>query len=227
MTKNVLFFGTGKMSEVISYYAETECGLTIAAYVVDEGFEGSGTFLGKPVINSSSVHALYPPEQYDAFVAIGYHDLNRLRAQKCEQMETLGYTLISVVSPKTNLPQNVTFGKNCFIMPPAILHPCVTLGQNVFVWSGALIGHHSTIEDHAWLTSGCSVGGNVTIGAHSFLAINATVGHSVSIGEKCFLGANTLVVKDLEPNKVVVAEAHKPIRLTSDQFLRMSSFANL
>ncbi len=161
------------------------------------------------------------------FIAIGYHDLNRLRENRCNEAIQKGYTLVSIVSPAANVPSNVVMGYNCFIMPPSIVHPCVTLGNNVFVFSSAMVAHHATIEDNCWLTSCCNISGNVRIGANTFVAVNATVGHSVTIGKNCFLGANTLVTKNLEADKVVIEESSKPIRLTSQQFLKMSNFSNL
>ena len=112
-------------------------------------------------------------------------------------------------------------------MPPCFIHPCVHLKNDVFVFSGAMVGHHSVIEDHCWLTASCNIAGNVHIGANTFLAVNATIGHSISIGKNCFVGANTLVTKDIEEEKVLIAESTKPIRLNSSQFLRMSKFSTL
>lgn len=227
MKKPLVIFGTGKIAEVVSYYAMQECGCTVAAFTVDSGHKQSDTFLGRPVIKFEQLPMLYPPHRYDMFVAIGYHDLNQLRAAKFDATRSLGYKLVSVVSPKTSLPDNVVYGDNCFIMPPCIVHPCVQLGNNVFVWSGAMIGHHSVIADHCWFTSNCNIGGNVVMGQNCFVALNATIGHSVRIGNQCFLGANTLVTKDLEDERVVIAESSKPIKLSSSQFLKFSSFSSL
>jgi sugar O-acyltransferase (sialic acid O-acetyltransferase NeuD family) len=227
MKKNIVVFGTGKIAEVIACYAIEDCGYTIAAFVVDEGFKTCETFMGSKVVTVNEIKEAYPPAKYSAFVAVGYHDLNRLRAEKCALMKQMGYELVSVVSPKTNLHSTVVHGENCFIMPPCIIHPHVKLGNNVFVWSGAMIGHHSIIHDHAWFTSCCNISGNVEIGSHSFFAVNATLGHSIKIGERCFLGANTLVTKNLEDDKVVIAESDKPLKLTSEQFLKFSKFSTL
>lgn len=227
MNKPLIIFGTGKIAEVVSYYATEECGFTIAAYTVDKLHLQSETFLGKPVIAFEEIASRYPNDQYNMFVAVGYHNLNKLRAEKCASVKALGYSLISVVSPAAALARNSVYGENCFIMPPCIIHPCVRLGNNVFVWSGALIGHHSVIGDHCWFTSNCNIGGNVVMGQNCFVALNATVGHSVSIGNQCFLGANSLVTKDLEDEKVVIAESSKPIKLNSSQFLKFSSFSSL
>jgi sugar O-acyltransferase (sialic acid O-acetyltransferase NeuD family) len=227
MSKPLVIFGTGKMAEVISYYAMHECGYAVAAFAVDIEHKQTETFLGKPVIAFEGIKEHYPPAQYDLFVAVGYQDLNQLRETKCAAAKGLGYKLASVISPNANLPTNVVHGDNCFIMPPAIIHPCVKLGNNVFVWSGALIGHHSVIEDNCWFTSNCNIGGNVTMGRNCFVAMNATVSHSVNIGSQCFLGANTLMTKNLENNSMMIEESTKKFRLSSQQFLKFSNFSSL
>lgn len=223
----LIIFGTGKIAEVIYYYAKEECGYEVAGFTVDEQFAGSGSFLGLPVIAFSEVEKAYPADQYNMFIAVGYHDLNRLREKKCEEAIKKGYKLISIVSPKCNLPSNVSFGYNCFIMPPSEIHPCVKMGNNVFVWSGAIVGHHSVVKNNCWITSGCNISGNVTIGENSFLAINATIGHSVTIGKDCFIGANALITKNTEDKSVLIHESTKPLRLNSDQFLKMSKFSSI
>lgn len=227
MRKPLVIFGTGKIAEVVSYFAEQECGYSIAAYAVDAMYITAETFLSKPVVPFEKAHEVYPPQKFDMFVAVGYHDLNGLREIKCADARKVGYQLVSVVSPNAHVPTNVVHGHNCFIMPPSIIHPCVKLGNNVFVWSGALIGHHSIIDDNCWFTSNCNIGGNVTIGKNCFIALNATVSHSINISRHCFLGANTLITKSLDAEKVVIADSSKPYRLDSKQFLKISSFTSL
>jgi sugar O-acyltransferase (sialic acid O-acetyltransferase NeuD family) len=227
MKKKLLIFGAGKIAEVIHYYAEKECGYSVAAFCVDAAYATTDKFQGYPLLPFEGIEKTHSPEEYDMFVAVGYHDLNRLREQKCNEAMAKGYRLISIVSPNSHLPENVQHGWNCFIMPPSLIHPCVTIGNNVFIWSGAMVGHHTQIEDHCWLTSCCNVSGNVQLGANTFLAVNATLGHSVKVGKNCFLGANSLVTRNLEDEKVVIAESSKPIKLNSRQFLRMSGFSSL
>lgn len=227
MKKDLIIFGTGKIADVIYYYATVECGFKVVAFIVDEKYKTKDTFHGLPVVMFHEAEEKYPTATHDVFVAVGYHDLNKLRTLKCQESIAKGYNLISIISPKANLPLNVVVGKNCFIMPPTLIHPNVIIGDNVFIWSGSMVGHHSTINDNCWLTSCCNISGNVVLGKNSFLAVNATVGHSVTIGEDCFLGANTLVTKSMEDKGVVIAESSKPILLNSSQFLRISSFSSL
>ncbi|HTF05137.1 MAG TPA: NeuD/PglB/VioB family sugar acetyltransferase [Bacteroidia bacterium] len=225
--KELVIFGVGKIADVVYYYAKNECGFTVAAFTADAAFATGNGFDGLPLVPFEELKAKYPPEKYDLFVAVGYHDMNRLRQQKCAEAIAMGYHLVSVVSPHSRVPSNVKVGANCFIMPPAIVHPCVTLGDNTFVWSGALVGHHSEVGANCWITSGSNIGGNVRIGENCFLAMNATIAHSVNTGAACFIGANALVTKHLTDKQVVIAENHKPIKLNSDQFLRLSKFSSL
>lgn len=225
--KDLVIFGAGKIAEVVYYYARHECGLNVKAFTVDATFAQGTGFDGLPLIAFEEIAEKFPPSEYDMFIALGYHDMNRLREQKCREAIAKGYKLISVISPKANVPSNVVVGANCFIMPPAIIHPCVTIEDNTFVWSGALVGHHSHIGANNWITSGANIGGGVTIGSNCFLAMNATIAHSVKLGHACFIGANALVTKHLEDKQVVIAENHKPVKLNSDQFLRLSKFSSL
>jgi len=227
MSKGLVIFGTGKIAEVIYYYATEECGFKVAAFAIDEQYKKENTFLGLPVVNFSDIEKYHPAGTFDMFVAVGYHDLNALRENKCKETIAKGYKLVSIISPNSKVPKNVTMGHNCFIMPPAIVHPCVKLGNNVFIWSGSIVGHHSIIKDNCWLTSGCNISGNVTMGENTFAAINATIGHSVTLGKECFIGANALVIKNAEDGQVFIAESAKPLKVNSKQFLRFSSFSTL
>ena len=120
MKKDLIIFGTGKIADIVFYYAQSECGFNVKAFCVDEEFKTSEHFNGLPVISFQSALSKYPPVSHDMFVAVGYQDLNRLRERKCDQAREKGYELVSIISPEAKLPQNVTTGWNCFIMPPAM-----------------------------------------------------------------------------------------------------------
>ncbi len=227
MKKDIVIFGIGKIAEVVFYYAVNECGFNVVGFCVDEQYKTATHFQGLPVVSFDQAGQKFPPESHDMFIAVGYHDLNRLREARCREAIAKGYRLVSIISPLANVPANVSVGWNCFIMPPAIIHPCVSIQNNVFVWSGTMVGHHSVIEDNCWLTSCCNISGNVHLGANTFMAVNATLGHSITIGKNCFIGANALVTKNLEDEKVVIVESTKPMRLNSKQFLKISNFSSL
>ncbi len=227
MAKDIIIFGVGKIADVIQFYMREESGLPVKAFTVNEQYITEPVFNGLPVVAFEGIEQTYPPDKYAVFVALGYHDLNALRAQKIEEVEAKGYEIISYIHPASGAPKDLVHGKNCFVMNNVCIHPRVKLGDDVFVWSGTVIGHHSTIGNHVWLTSAANLSGNVSVGNNCFFAINSTIGHSVTIGNEVFIGANTQVIKNVEDGKVIITESDKPIKLNSKQFLRMSNFSTL
>lgn len=227
MSKPIVLFGTGKIAEVVHHFMVHEAGMNVAGFTVDAAFVGDGSKEGLHVVDFASVEKQFPPDKHDLFVALGYHEMNALRARKIAEAKAKGYALPSFVHPQSGLPKGTPIGENCFIMRDVHIHPKVTIGDDVFVWSGAIIGHHAVLGNHLWFTSGANVAGACTIGDHCFFAINSTVSHGVRIGRRCFIGANALVTKDMTDEQVVIAQADKPIRLNTDQFLRMSAFSNI
>jgi len=225
--KPLVLFGSGKIAEVLLYFFRNHSDREVVACTTDRSFLPQSDWNGLPAVPFDEVARSHPPETHDMFVALGYQDLNGLRARKCAEARALGYKLPSYVHPDSGLPRDCVHGDNCFIMSQVLVHPRVKLGNNVFVWSGAMVGHHSTVGDNCWLTSCCNVSGVVTLGDNCFLAVNSTVAHSVRVGADCFIGANALVTKCSGDGEVFLAEASKPFRLNSRQFLRMSRFSDL
>jgi len=220
----LVIFGAGKIADVIHDSAMRCEDLETAAFTVDRDYVGTGEFKGLPVVPFDEVAERYPPGGHAMFVALGYHELNALRADRVARARALGYRLATVIDPGARLSPSVRHGENCFVMDHACVQPGVTLGDNVFVFGGALIGHHSTIGDNCWITSNANIAGVVTIGRNTFVAIGATVANDVNIGSDCFLGANALVTKDLPDGKVVIQPSSEVIRLNSKQFVKMTKF---
>ena len=227
MNKKLVIFGTGKISEVISYFFERKSSYDIYAYTIDSKYKKSDTFNKKPIINFENLLDDCPPEEFDVFVALGYQNLNQLRAKKYNEVKAKGYYCPSYIDHNSNIPDDLIHGENCFLMSNSLVHPKVKIGNNVFVWSGAIIGHHTKIEDNCWFTSGSNISGNVNIGKNSFFAINSTIANSLEIGENCFFVANTLITKCVNNNSVYIEPSSEKFRLDTEQFLKFSKFDQL
>ena len=158
------------------------------------------------------------------FIAIGYQQLNQLRAQKCLEAKSKGYSLVSCIGQNANIPSDLTYGENCFIMDNTMIHPCVKIGNNNFIWSGVMIGHHSVIGDHCWFTSCAQLAGGVKLGNYCFLSINTTLGNQITVGPNCFFGANSLVTQCTNDNEVYLEKSSSAHRLTAKQFIKLTGF---
>ncbi len=174
----------------------------VVAFTADREFVKSDEFLGLPLIPFDSVEKSYPREEYGMFVAIGYRDVNRLRAQKYRQAKEKGYSLVSYMNSKVAHWGETEIGDNTFIFENQTIQPFVKIGDDVIVWSGNHIGHHSEIGDHCFVASHVVISSHVRVGPYCFLGVNATLRDGISIGEGCVIGAATLVLKDLPPGGV-------------------------
>jgi sugar O-acyltransferase (sialic acid O-acetyltransferase NeuD family) len=222
MSKLVIF-GAGKVAEVVFRYLRLQGDYDVVAFTCDPAFVPSdGVFQGLPVVAFDAVSHRFPPGDHEMIVAIGYHDLNRIRRSRYEQAKALGYSLPSLVSRKVQCGDWLKCGDNCIILDGAVLDPGVRLGNNVVIWSDALIGHHSVIEDHCWVAGHAVFGGSAVLGSHSFVGLGAIVGNGVAIGAESFLGAGVVVTKCADPKSVFVARDTDLFRLDSDRFLKIS-----
>lgn len=218
--KKLLIFGAGKIAESVSYYFNRDSEYTITAYVVDDAYATTDTYLGKPLYGISQVEEKFNTNDYFVFVAVGYQGINGLRAEKYEYFKNLGYRFASYQSPQVQ--GNYTVGENSIVMDGAIIQPCATIGNDVFVWGGAMIGHHTNLQDHCWITGGCSIGGIVELGEKTFVGLGAIISNEITIGKQCMIGANAFVGKDIEDKKVFIVSPTEPHRLNADQLIRLS-----
>lgn len=217
--KNIIIFGGGKIGYAVAHYIRQWQLFEIATHVVDEQYVDMNP-MGLEVVSSDKVLDRFPPQKYSAFVALGYHDLNIFRAEKCLQLASLGYDLVDVVNP--DAPSDLKVGGNCFVAAGETIQPGCKVERNGFVWNGATIGHNCVVGEDAWITGGASIGGNVKVGRASFVGIGATIGNGVVIGRNCVLGAGALCVKDIADNVVLVEKETPTFRLNSEQFKKMS-----
>jgi sugar O-acyltransferase (sialic acid O-acetyltransferase NeuD family) len=218
----IVIFGTGQTAEIAYYYITNDSPYEIVAFTADAEFIKKDTFLGLPVVPFEEVEQKYPPDEFDMFIAMAYHDLNRLRAGKYREAESKKYNLISYVSSEVSIAGSVEIGNNCFILENQTIQPYSKIGNNVTIWSGNLIGHHVQIGDHCWITSEVSVLGNAIVEPYCFVGVNSTIGHMITIGRESFIGANCLITKDAKKKSVYITKPTELYPLDSDQFLKIS-----
>ena len=218
----VVLFGAGKTAEVAYHYLTGDSPHDVVAFTVDADYLPGDSMLGLPAVAFEEVQQRYPPDDFEMLVAVGYQDLNRVRAAKCEQAKQKGYRLISFISSRAANVAGVEVGENCFILENQTIQPCTKIGNNVTLWSGNHIGHHSSIGDHCFITSHVVVSGITTIEPYCFIGVNATIGHGVTIGRESIIGASALITKNTPPSSVYVARNTKRFDADSRRFMEMS-----
>jgi len=194
--KRVIIFGTGDVGQLAHFYFSHDSPYEIAAFTADRNFITDNTLLGLPVIPFEEIEQTYPPGEFNMFVALGYRNVNKLRAEKYNDAKRKGYQLVSYVSTKSVYWGDTEIGDNCFIFENQTIQPFVKIGNNVTMWSGNHIGHHSVIGDHCFIASHVVISGHVTIGPYCFLGVNSTIRDGITIAPECVIGASALILKD-------------------------------
>jgi sugar O-acyltransferase (sialic acid O-acetyltransferase NeuD family) len=218
----VVIFGAGKIADEAYFYLTNDSPHEIAAFTVDGAFVGAKEKLGLPVVAFEDVRELYPPGDFKMFVAVGYQELNQMRARKYEEAKARGYELVSYVSSRASNFGGAEVGDNCFILEFAVIQPCARVGNDVFIWSGNHVGHHSTVGDHCYIAGNCVISGNTVVEPYCFVGVSATIGHEVRVGARSFIGAGSLITKNVAPESVYITPDTPKFRLDSPSFLRLT-----
>jgi sugar O-acyltransferase (sialic acid O-acetyltransferase NeuD family) len=213
----VVLFGTGSFAQLVHFYLTHDSEHEVVAFTVHESHLTEKEFMGLPVLPFEIIQRQFPPDIFKMYVAIGYKNVNRVRAQVYTEAKERGYELITYVSSKCTSWGDTKFGDNCFIFEDNTLQPFVIIGNNTVLWSGNHIGHHSTIGDHCFITSHVVISGHVRVGSYSFLGVNAAIRDDITIGEACVIGANALIMKTAKDGEVLIVRGTAPHRVKSDQ----------
>ena len=208
---DIVVFGAGDIARLADYYFTSDSEHRVVAFTVDGKYLAGAAFLGRPLIDFAAVSRRYPPSECGMFVALSYDKMNRTRAAKCAEAQSLGYALVSYVSSRCTYLSDRRPGANCFILEDNTVQPSVEIGDDVVLWSGNHIGHDVVIEDHCFISSHVVLSGHVRVEQGCFLGVNAAVGPTVRLGQRTLVGAGAVVLADTEPESVYVSS--KAIRL--------------
>jgi len=204
MRKKIVIFGTGEIAELAHYYFNHDSDYEIVAFTADDEFVRSNTFNDLPLVPITEIAEKYPPEEYDAHVALSYNKLNQIRAEKYYTMKDKGYKLVSYVCSKSFDWPDLSIGDNCFILENQTIQPTVKIGNNVMIWSGNHLGHGCEINNHTYLSSHICVSGHTVIGEKCFVGVNSTFKDFIKIGDSVFIAMDASVTKDIPDDAVVV-----------------------
>lgn len=199
--------------------------MDIAGFTVDDAYVEGDTFLGLPLVPFSELERHFPPATHAAIVAIGFIDMNRLRAQRHADLAARGYRLASYVHPSVFRHDGVTIGDNCIVLDHVSIHPGCAIGDGTFISSNVNLGHDCRIGAFNWINSGIALAGGCSVGEGCFFGVNASAAHGLTIGARNFIGASTLVSGNTLDDQVWLPQPAQLFRLKSRSFLKFSKLA--
>ncbi len=218
-TRKLVIVGDGEFAGIAHEYFTHDSSYEVAGFAVERTFRKQDTYCGLPVVDFEDVERRFSPETHDAYVAVTYAQLNRVRARLYEAVKSKGYAAANYVSSRAFVWHNVELGDNVFIFENNVVQHHASIGSDVILWSGNHIGHRSVIEPHCYISSHVVVSGYCRIGTYSFLGVNSTLADRVTIARDCFIGAGCLIQKDTEPGKIYRAAPAEAAEVGSLRFM--------
>jgi sugar O-acyltransferase (sialic acid O-acetyltransferase NeuD family) len=220
--KKLVIYGNSAFAEVAYECFTRDSSYEVISFVVDSPYLGSSQLMGLPVIDRESLIDLYPPSDYEIFVAITYGKQNRIRERIVREIEMLNYRLASYINSKATIWQNAVIGSHCFIFEGNNIQPFVKIDSNVILWSGNHIGHHSHIERGCFISSHVVISGFCCIQKCSFLGVNSTISNNVTIGRDSWIGPGVVISKSTSPGSLFPPADFKPSAVSTYKFFKIS-----
>ncbi len=219
--KKLLIYGNGAMARLLYSYARHDreiCGFTVDDHCMIK----QNSFCGLALVPFSQVETIFDPSDCEMIVAVGFIEMNDLRARKFEEARVKGYSFGSYVHASMVRNDDVSIGKNCVILDHVAIHPGCTIQSGVFIAGNVNIGHDCNVGADSWINAGVTIAGGCTVGERCFFGVNSSLGHGVKLGVQNFIAANTFVGRDTRDNEVYLSEPGQLFRLKSQAFLKFS-----
>lgn len=215
--RNIVIYGTSSAA-VQSYYDFTnDSEYTVAAFTADQQELKETELLGLPVVPFETVESLYPPAEYDMFVAVYFNRVNKVRMNKFEQAKEKGYTLASYVSSKAIVWPALKIGENCMICDGANIRPFTKIGDDTFIMPGAIIGHDSVIGDHCYLAIHAVILAGSVVESACVIGANSTILNGVTVARECVISAGAVINKNTKEKGVYTVAEPNLLPLPSDK----------
>ena len=214
--KKLIIVGTGPQAQIARDYFVEYSNYDVLGFACHSEFKESDEIYGMPLIAIEDLPDKHSPDDTEAFVAIGYKNMNRMRQSVYKEIKSLGFRLASFIHPRATISTTAEFGDNVFVFEENTIQPYVKIGNNTVLWSGNHIGHHSSIGNHCFISSHVVVSGSCKIGNNVFVGVNATFHDSLDIADECLIGAGTLITKSTKAKEVFLASRTKPFPKDSD-----------
>ncbi|MCB0460437.1 MAG: acetyltransferase [Flavobacteriaceae bacterium] len=195
----VIIFGLRDLAELAHYYLNVDSEHEVVAFSVNYDYlPKERLFKSLPIIPFEEVVDKYPTTDYKFLAPMASLKMNTLREQVYYAIKEKGYDMISYISSKANVYENVSIGENCFIQAGTTLQPFTKVGNNVVMWSNNSLGHHGEIKDHVTLAAQVAIAGRCSIGENSFLGTNSTIRNGTVLAKGTLVGIGSVITNNTE-----------------------------
>lgn len=159
---------------------------------------------GVKVIGSDSkLKEIFESGTTKAFVTIGSIGNYSLRKRLIEYVKSIGFELISVVDPSSQVSSFVELGEMVYVGKNAVINSDVKIGNYAIINTSSVVEHGCSLGDYVHVAPASSLAGDIDIGPGTHVGINATIIQGLTIGKDCMIGAGSTVLGNVENDATV------------------------
>ena len=193
--KKLIIFGNTIVAQLAHFYFTRDSKYEVVAFTVDESYKTSDFYLEKPLVSFKTMTAIYPPDEFELFIAIGPSAMNTFRENKVREAKSMGYRLATHISQYSICHSPV--GPNSLVADGVIINPFAQIGENNFFWEHSLITNESFIGDHCYfspksvVSSFCKIENNCVVGTSSVIKARVRLAEKTLVGASCYIANDT------------------------------------
>lgn len=215
--KKIIVFGNKSVARIayndLTYFSNYE----VSGFTLDREFIDKDTLFELPVVPFDKVVSIFPPDEYKMIIAIGYIQVNKIRAERYYQARKMGYQSINFISPKSTTYPDLTLGENSQIGHNSVIYSDAKIGNNVLIGPNCVIGHDVVLHDHCFLSGSNAISGSVVVGPYCYLGTGSIIRNKVTIARECVIGAGAIILEDTDEKSVYLGKPAKLLPISSDE----------
>ncbi|MDR1453274.1 MAG: acetyltransferase [Candidatus Margulisbacteria bacterium] len=220
--KKVVIVGTDLFGELAYEYFSKDSSMKVAGFAAEIPSIKKEQF-GLPVCPLDEIDKIFPPEEYFAFAAQAYGQLNYRRARLFQKLKKFGYHCATYQSAGARVWPNVQIGENCIILDNVIVQPFSKIGDNVFLMGSNYVGHGAEVKDHVYVAPHALILAGVEVGEHGFIGANSTIANGIKIAKDNYIGMGSLINKNTKENEVYTLPVAVLSKAPAKKFCRVEA----
>ena len=192
--KKIIIYGITDMAEYVSYFINRDSKVDIVAYTVEKKYKDKDKILNCEVVEFENIEDIYPPSEYELFIAIGPTEMNKVRERYFVLAKEKGYTLYTYISNHAIVSSSL--GENNFIGDFSVINPNVQFGNNNIMYEHCVIASNASIGNSCYVAPRAIVGSHAKVLNNIILGMNSVVNTEVIVANESLIGAQVYVSKD-------------------------------
>jgi len=111
---------------------------------------------------------------------------------------------VSLVDPTVFVAPAATIGVGTVIYPGCFVGHNARIGDFVFMLASCIVNHDDVLQDEVVLASSVVLAGSVHVESGAYLGQSCSIRQFLRVGHGALVGMGSVVVRDVEPDTVVV-----------------------